>query len=254
MEWKKMKTGIRRIISTLLVTAILLTGVLNQTEIAHATVYNWMSKAQTLNLGETYTGLAQPGRNGYDYYGYYYIYLPVNMNITLEIRENGTKHFDWIEVYESNGRRIKFLTNGWKYNRNTNQSVYSEKMRLSRGGYYVNLREGYNAVWGEWLTQSYTVKITGNLTYVTKITSVKKLPKKRLGLTWKRVGNVSGYEVYRSTSAKKNFKKIATVSGNKYTDKRLSKNRRYYYKVRAYKIIGNRKYYTPFSGVKTVKM
>lgn len=55
----------------------------------------------------------------------------------------------------------------------------------------------------------------------------------------KKVANITGYEIYRSTtSAKSGFKKIKTVKTTKaysYLDKNLKIGKIYYYKVRAYK-------------------
>lgn len=254
MESKKFKNSIKRIFSMVLVAAVLMTGVLGQTETTHAQVYKWMATAQTLKSGQTYRGMAKPGRNGWDYENYFYVYLPARMNVNLNIREKGTKHFDWVEVYNSSGTRVKFLTGNWKYERNTACSVCNEKMILNKGGYYIRLHEYYNAVWGENLTQSYSVKLTGTFTATTKITAVKKISKKNLKLTWNRIGGVSGYEVFRSTSSKGSYKKIATVSGTTYTNRNLSRNRNYYYKVRAYKKIGNVKYYTSFSAAKKARL
>ena len=45
----------------------------------------------------------------------------------------------------------------------------------------------------------------------------------------------TSYEIYRSTSKSKKYKKVATVSASKKTfkDTKLKKNKKYYYKVRA---------------------
>ena len=63
--------------------------------------------------------------------------------------EKGTKHFDWINIYNSNGQRIQFLGDGWNYSCNTAQSVYTKKMNLHKGGYYINLHEIYNCFYNE---------------------------------------------------------------------------------------------------------
>ena len=59
-------------------------------------------------------------------------------------------------------------------------------------------------------------------------------------VTWKKVKNAKKYEIYVSTSAKKNFKKAATVKSSKrtytvkkYNKKALKANKKYYFKVRA---------------------
>ena len=103
-------------------------------------------------------------------------------------------------------------------------------------------------------TKAFTVKITGTLTYATRITGARKLSRRNLKLAWKRIGGVRGYEVYRSTSLRGTYRRVKTVSGITCIDRNLTTNRNYYYKVRAYKIIGNKKYYTPFSGAKKIRM
>jgi len=57
----------------------------------------------------------------------------------------------------------------------------------------------------------------------------------RVVLTWKKVSNATGYEIWRSTKAKSGFKKIKTiskVSTTTYTNK-VSVNTKYYYRIYA---------------------
>ena len=54
-------------------------------------------------------------------------------------------------------------------------------------------------------------------------------------LTFTKVDGATGYKIYRSTSAKKGFKQIATVKGTSYTAKSLKTGTRYYFKVVPYK-------------------
>ena len=69
-------------------------------------------------------------------------------------------------------------------------------------------------------------------------------------LTWKKVNGASGYEIYRATSKNGKYKKIATVKKNSakttYKDRKLAKNKKYYYKVRAYKTVNKYKTYSKF--------
>ena len=67
-----------------------------------------------------------------------------------------------------------------------------------------------------------------------KVTASKKAS---ISIKWSKVSNASGYEIWRSNSAKGNYSKIKTIkNGNvtSYTDKtgKLNKNENYY--VRAY--------------------
>lgn len=63
---------------------------------------------------------------------------------------------------------------------------------------------------------------------------------KSIQLMWENVKGAKGYEIYRCGSKNGTYKKIATVSGKTrkktgaYTDVKLNKNKRYYYKILPY--------------------
>ena len=82
-----------------------------------------------------------------------------------------------------------------------------------------------------------------------------KAGKKKATVKWKKISYATGYEIYRSTKAKKGFKKIGTVTAKKksYVSKKLKSKKTYYYKVRAFVRIGSKKYYSKYSAVKKVK-
>lgn len=88
-----------------------------------------------------------------------------------------------------------------------------------------------------------------------KATSIKKLSKgkKSFKAVWKSIGGVNGYQLQYST--KKNMKgaKSVNVNGAKTTIKKLKKNKKYYVRVRAYKVVNGKKYYSNWSKIKSVK-
>lgn len=57
--------------------------------------------------------------------------------------------------------------------------------------------------------------------------------KKRVTVSYKKSAGAQKYEIYRSAKKGSGYKKIATIKGTKYTDKKAKKGKRYYYKVRA---------------------
>ena len=89
----------------------------------------------------------------------------------------------------------------------------------------------------------------------TKITSVKA-GKKKATINWKKASNATGYYVYRATSAKGSYKKIATVNGKtSYTDKKsLKSKKKYYYKVVSFRKSGSKVTKAKASAVKSVKV
>ena len=77
-----------------------------------------------------------------------------------------------------------------------------------------------------------------------------------------RFGNVKkakGYQIYQATKKKGPYKKIKTLKQKRlkrlvYTKKKLKAGKRYYYKVRAYKVRKGKRIYGKFSKVKSVKL
>ena len=97
---------------------------------------------------------------------------------------------------------------------------------------------------------------------------VKALKKHRAKVTWKKVTlsyavdgkkysmPVTGYKVYRATKKNGKYKLIKTVKkvGTvKYTDKKLKKGKKYFYKLRTYTVIDGKAYLGKWSAVKKVK-
>lgn len=98
--------------------------------------------------------------------------------------------------------------------------------------YYYKLR-ATNSVNGTTGNSSYSEVVRGRTVASPKITSISSNGSSSMKLNWKRVSGASSYEIYRSTSASKGFKKIATVKGSSksYTDKKITSGKKYYYKL-----------------------
>lgn len=76
-------------------------------------------------------------------------------------------------------------------------------------------------------------------------------------LSWSKVAGADGYRIYRSTSKTGTYKAIKTITNGSttvYTNKKLSKGKRYYYKVKAYVSNDGKKTYSSYSGYKSVKL
>ena len=92
-----------------------------------------------------------------------------------------------------------------------------------------------------------------------KSTSIKKAKgsKKAVALEWKKVSGVKGYQVQVATDKKfKKNKKTVTIKKQKTTKttvKKLKAKKKYYVRVRTYKIVNGKKVYSSWSKVKSVK-
>lgn len=100
---------------------------------------------------------------------------------------------------------------------------------------------------------------TENVKAPSAVKSLKKTKRKKntVTLSWKRVSDANGYEVYQATKAKGKYKKIKTISKGKTTRltvKKLKAKKTYYFKVRAYKKNNGQKVCGTYSKVLKVKM
>ena len=93
----------------------------------------------------------------------------------------------------------------------------------------------------------------------TSITSLKSAKARQAVIKWKTKEDVDGYQIYLSKSSK--FKSDATtkslIKSNETGSKKyakLSSGKTYYFKVRAYKIIDDKKVYSKWSSVKKIKV
>lgn len=84
------------------------------------------------------------------------------------------------------------------------------------------------------------------------LSSVKNVKGKKATVSWKKASSVSGTQVQYSTSKSfKSAKSVKTTASSK-TISKLSKNKKYYVRVRSYKVSGGKTYYSSWSSVKTV--
>lgn len=72
--------------------------------------------------------------------------------------------------------------------------------------------------------------------------------------TWSPVAGAAGYELYRASSSKGKYTKLGETTSTNYTNKKLTTGKTYYYKVRAYRLVGKTKVYGSFSTVKYVRL
>ena len=92
-----------------------------------------------------------------------------------------------------------------------------------------------------------------------KSASIKKVKgaKKAISVTWKKVSGVKGYQVQVATNKKfKKNKKTVTIKKQKTTKttvKKLKAKKKYYVRIRTYKIANGKKVYSSWSKVKSVK-
>ena len=99
----------------------------------------------------------------------------------------------------------------------------------------------------------------GNLSAPGKLTA-KVTADKNVTVSWSKVSSAKGYKVYRAASREgedyryTSYKCIKTVSSKntvKYTDKTVKPGKKYFYKVKSYKVVKGKKKYSKYTKVKT---
>lgn len=107
---------------------------------------------------------------------------------------------------------------------------------------------------------NYSGMVKKTFTIIPKGTSILKITPKKKGVTvkWKKQATqTTGYEIACSTDSKfsKKNTKIVPVGKNKITSKSLSKlkaNKKYYIRIRTYKSVKGKKYYSDWAKVKNI--
>ncbi len=87
---------------------------------------------------------------------------------------------------------------------------------------------------------------------VTKLKLVKKT-KNSIKIKWKNLKKATGYEIYRSTSRKGKYTKIAITKKASFHNKKLKTATKYFYKVRAYQKKNSKKTFSCFSSILKTK-
>lgn len=107
------------------------------------------------------------------------------------------------------------------------------------------------------VTKTFTIQDKVTVSKTT-LSSVKNLKGKKMQIKWKKNTAGQGYQIQYSTSSKfAKGNKTATISKNKttsYTASKLTKNKTYYVRIRTYKKVSGKTYYSGWSSVKKVKI
>jgi fibronectin type 3 domain-containing protein len=96
--------------------------------------------------------------------------------------------------------------------------------------------------------------VSAKTTLGTPLVTSKSLSATSINLTWLAIPGASGYEVYRSTTLTGTAVLQSTITTLSYTKTALIKGTVYYYKARAYRLVGTVKVYGAFSIIKYVRV
>ena len=158
---------------------------------------------------------------------------------------------NWSKVNGADGYRVYVKVNGqWKALGNTKSTTYVHK-KLETGKSYTYTVKAYKNTKSGTVWSSYDKKgITGRAALsAPSLRKAKRTSAKKATLSWKKVNGASGYVVYRKTNNGRwqIVKKITKGNITSFTDKKLSKGKKYTYTVRAYRTVGKKNIYSGYN-------
>ncbi len=158
---------------------------------------------------------------------------------------------NWSKVKGADGYRVFVKVNGqWKALGNVKGTSYVHK-NLDTGKSYTFTVRAYKNTKSGTVLSSYDKKgITGKAVLsAPSLRKAKRVSAKKATLSWKKVDGASGYVVYRKTNNGRwqIVKKITKGNVTSFTDKKLSKGKKYTYTVRAYRTVGKKNIYSGYN-------
>ena len=179
---------------------------------------------------------------------------------TVSVASASSVKISWTKAADVDGYEIYQATSksgSYKLVKTTTSTSYTQTSLNAGTTYYYKVRS-YKTIDGQTVYSDYTTITSKKLTVPTP-TKVKltNSSANSVKVSWDKVTNASGYQIYRATSKNGSYKNVKTVTSGStisYTDKSLTNNKTYYYKVRAYKTVDGVKKYSSFCSIISKKV
>lgn len=181
--------------------------------------------------------------------------VAVTSKITANLNKNyNTIKVTWSAVSGAAGYEVYYKKGSGAWTSlGTTTSTSLTKSKLSKGAKYQFRVIAYTSANGGEVFKS-AAKDSKAVYTLKKLSGVKvKKAKSKVKVSWKNINGETGYQIYKSTKKNKGFKLAKTVKSTKAKSATLKvkKNKKYYYKIRAYKTVNGKKIYGPWSSVKS---
>ncbi len=164
---------------------------------------------------------------------------------TISIKWSAQTGATGYQVYTSTKEKSNY-----KYRKDTKNLKYTYK-GTTNTTYYLKVRAYYKKdsksaiVHGAFSTPVKASMVLGKPT-------IKIVPQaKSVKVTWSKVAGASGYQLQRAKSQSGSYKTLKTTKSLSYKHSTAKTYRKYWYKVRAYKVVNGKRKYGPFSTVMT---
>ncbi|WP_176526045.1 InlB B-repeat-containing protein [Bacillus sp. AFS001701] len=219
--------------------------------------------AITANHNTTVTTPLAPKRTGYTFVGWtkdssgktpwIFVSDKVTSNTTLYAKWRINQYT--VNFNSNGGSKVSAKTTN--YNTTVTAPTVPKRTGYTFGGWYKE-----SSLKTPWRFSS--DKVTKNTTLYAKWTvtppatpksiTVTKSSLTSLKITWSKASGASGYELYRATKSSGSYTLIKSTTSVQVTNSNLKRGSTYYYKVRAYKLVGTKKVYSGWSVIRSAKL
>lgn len=178
-------------------------------------------------------------------------------NLKVSSRGTTSLKITWNKIASVSGYQVQRKVNGtYKTLKNTSNNYYTISDLKSAASYSIRVR-AYKDISGKRYYSGWTAITTCTKPSKPTILTPSTNSKHQITVKWKKLSRGSGYQVQfcknKSCSNVIATKTVSGISKTSYTGKNFTKGRKYYVRVRAYKIVNNTKYYGSWSNVKSIK-
>ena len=177
-------------------------------------------------------------------------------NLRIDSRNEKSLKLTWDEAFGVTEYIVyQYIDNDWEKIESTNKNSVTVKNLDSSNVYQFKVRaytkSGDKKCYGEyseWLT-------TATKPQTPSITSISNRGTKRLSLKWSSVSDCDGYELFISSEKNGEYKSAGETKGRykcSYIIYNLKSNKRFYVKVKAFKLVNGIKVYSADSNIKSM--
>lgn len=187
---------------------------------------------------------------------YFQIKVKTAPKFIVTAMPNGRIKVTWKKVSGASGYRVFYskAKSSQKQKNLGSKTTSTYLTGLKRGVVYKIGIQSYVKNNGKKIYSKSTTKSIATSTSQPKIKTAKSTGKGKIKITWSKVKNATGYMVYRRNQGSKKWKKVKTTKSTSFTNTKLKRGRKYYYKVVSYKQYDKTKRsYSKYSKTRTVK-
>jgi fibronectin type 3 domain-containing protein len=180
--------------------------------------------------------------------------IPKTPVISVKANTYTSLKISWAEIEGATGYRIYRATSKtgtYSYIKTTTALSYTDTGRTT-GKYYYYKVKAYTTNEAGTTYSAYSAYKYAKVVPSTPTSTAVSAGYNSIKISWNSVSGRTAYQLYRATSEGGTYSLIKTTTSTSYTNTSLITGKTYYYKVRAYRLVGKTKVYGSYSAVKSV--